>query len=161
MKNEVDKYLKILSIIGNPSVTIRVFINENIINEMIKSIQNNTCEVVSKKWTDSFKNKDEYQKIYPITLDKFEFWKNFKYCKFNLEIIENKLHSEVCVYGSDYLDNVIEIVELKIIFPLDFIITFSNQLQWQFDQYCEEQHELYLKEQKQDWIKKFSEKILK
>jgi hypothetical protein len=155
MEEAMNQSQKKLKIIG--SVSVGAIKNVRSLFAIMDSVT-----VIESKWHDSFKQ--DHPDMYPLDLSKMETWSTYSDCvSLTFKMINSKfIGCDVVVHNGDNLyGHVTDIrftATLKI--PYTFLSEIKNDIKWAFEYYCQGQYEDHLRNQKEEWVRKFSKDSL-
>jgi hypothetical protein len=148
------KLSKILQIIDG-------YVYSNNWNTVLSIVKNfNDIEVLSKKWSDDYKNNSKY---YPLDLSKIETWSTYERCvNLQFKYIDDKLICNVKIYEGRMLDGWPTKIRFTAVLalPNSFICEIENEILWKFDNYASDEYENHLENQRKLWINEFKNNIL-
>lgn len=123
-----------------------------IVQLIVKEIQNNNVNIISKRWEYSWKKDNE--KYYPLDLSEIKTWSTFdNKCIDIMFFVENKkLTADITIFDGFPKT---KRFSCKLQFKNNFVLNLKDIIDNRFDYYCEDQYEKYLAQEKQDWILNF------
>jgi len=149
------KWRTVMEIVGHPASGMPGYLNNT-------GYKSNDAIVLNKQWHDDWKAKNpEY---YPLNLTKLGTWSTFDNTCVDLFFTnkDNKLHCRARIYDGNnmhgYRTNLRFTAEF--ILPNKFIKVLEDNIKYEFERFLEEKHEVYLEEQKKNWIEDLRHKFL-
>jgi hypothetical protein len=128
----------------------------NILTDIINFIREEKATIISKKWGDDYKNNNPH---YPLDLLNNEIYRCAE-GDLSITFCLNKKGVEcyIKIYNKSSYNRLK--LSIRLILPNIFLRNIKKDLLRNFDYYLEEQHRIYLKEQKELWKLNYKDKLL-
>lgn len=152
----MEKLIKKLRLIEYASTS-----DWNKVSSVVELIKSDKYELIDKTWHDRFKT--QHPDLYPFDLKDDKLFVTYEKCRTaTFSLHKDKLCVLLEIWEGDNMTGYKKEKRctITILIDIDFIKTIEKNINWKFDDFCVEQYDNHLAEQKRMWINSYKLDVL-